>query len=186
MERGNLPTVYLQGTHTATRSHTHTHAQEGSRDLVSPLSQMLTRLSISDVIGVDTENQKHHSHRGNLRKLLPPRRSPGNISPPQRSTQSNCYHMRLCHSPKRERLSIWRGFFFFSSVMICDHRCGGVIMCGIRRSDAGKVVKRSSPQKGEWWSGSFLDLSWSQTRPIKKKMRLTTDQYNHLNAHTDV
>lgn len=55
------------------QTHKRTQAcTEESGDLVSPLSQMLTRLSISDLIGVDTENQRHHSHGGNRRKLSPP------------------------------------------------------------------------------------------------------------------
>lgn len=157
---------------------------------------MLTRLSISDVIGVDTENQKHHSHRGNLRKLLPPRRSPGNVSPPQRSTQSNCYHMRL--SVIRLSVSVWafgEDIFSFLPRWWYVITGEGLIMCDIRRSDAGKVVKRSSPQKGEWWSGSLSDLSWTHTRPILKNVTdhrpkdnssQLFNQYNHLKAHTDV
>ncbi|CAF99496.1 unnamed protein product [Tetraodon nigroviridis] len=53
-----------------------------------------TRLSISDVIGVDTENQQPGSHRSNLRKLLPPPAS----RDCQCSTKKHlidCYHMRL-------------------------------------------------------------------------------------------
>lgn len=111
-ERGNLPTVYLQGTHTVTvLKHTHKRTQactEGSGDPVSPLSQMLTRLSISDLIGVDTENQRHHSQGDNRRKL-----SPTPPTPPLVSRERQC-------AAQKHSIDCYRG----ESRYRCESRSG--------------------------------------------------------------
>lgn len=131
---------------------THTHARtqactEGSGDLVSPLSQMLTRLSISDLIGVDTENQRHHSQRGNRRKLSPPH--------PTAGLQGASVHRRealnrLLSRGESQSLRESQQLAHSSSLPCADKRSlraqrQGLIMCDIRRGATRRVTSRSSP-----------------------------------------